>query len=184
MKLRWLTILLGLSISFATANAQVGLYGKFDAVRFTASSTGINPASAWYYGPGAGIYYDFLHLGPVALGTDLRGNFLSGNQQKFRSALFGLRLSAKPPLIPIRPYLQGSVGIGGPTHSGLDGVGTIYSNKFQYQVIGGLDFTLIPHLEFRVAEMSYGRMSGISGSSSAPVSTLFTISTGLVVRFP
>jgi hypothetical protein len=182
MKLRWLTILLVLSISFATSNAQVAIYGKFEAVRFAGSNT--TPASTWYYGPGAGIYDDFLHLGPVAFGADLRGNLLSGSQQKFRSALFGLRLSAKPPILPLRPYIQGSVGVGGPTHSGLDGIKTIYSNKFQYQIVGGLDYTLVPHLEFRAVELSYGRMSGVSGTASAPVATLFTVGTGLVFRFP
>ena len=182
MKLRWLTILLVLSVSFATSNAQVAIYGKFETVRFTASN--INPTGTWYYGPGAGIYYDFLHLGPVALGADLRGNLLSGSQQKFRSALFGLRLSAKPPILPLRPYIQGSVGVGGPTHSGLDGAGTIYSNKFQYEIIGGLDYTLVPHIEFCAVELSYGRMSGVSSGTPAPVATLFTVGTGLVVRFP
>jgi hypothetical protein len=65
----------------------------------------------------------------------------------------------------------------------LYGVGTIYSDKFQYLVAGGLDYTLVPHVDFRVVEVGYGRMSGVSSGGSAPTATLVSVSTGLVVRF-
>jgi hypothetical protein len=185
MKLRWLTILLALATFSASAHAQIGIYGAFNTVHLNnATSVGIStPTAAWYTGAEAGVYYDFLHMGPIALGADLRGNLLSGNQQKYRSALFGLRLAANPPVLPIRPYVQASIGVGGASHSGLYGVGTIYSDKFQYLVAGGLDYTLVPHVDFRVVEVGYGRMSGVSSGGSAPTATLVSVSTGLVVRF-
>lgn len=184
MRSRWLTLLLGVAGCAAAANAQVGIYAKFDTARVTASSAGSSAqTSVWFKGPSVGIYYDFLHLGPIALGADVRGNRLSGNQQNYRSALFGLRLALKPPAISIKPYVQASVGVGGPTHTGLNGVGSIYSNKFQYQILGGIDTTLIPHLDFRAVEFGYARMSGISSGSPAPVATVLTISTGFVLRF-
>jgi hypothetical protein len=184
MKLRWLSVLLGIAIYSASAHAQIGVYGTFDSVRLTASSVGSTAqTTTWYNGAGAGIYYNFLHMGPIALGADLRGNLLTGSQQKYRSALFGLRLAAKPPLLPVRPYVQASIGTGGASHSGLNGVGTIYSDKFQYLVAGGVDYTLVPHVDFRLVEVGYGRMTGISSGSPAPTSTLVSISTGLVVRF-
>jgi hypothetical protein len=184
MKLRWLTVLLALAISSIAAHAQIGVYGTFNSVRLTASSIGSSvQTTAWYGGAGAGIYYNFLHMGPIALGADLRGDLLTGNQQKYRSALFGLRLAANPPLLPIRPYVQASVGAGGASHSGLNGVGTIYSEKFQYLVAGGVDYTLVPHVDFRVVEVGYGRMTGISSGGTVPTSTLVSVSTGLVVRF-
>jgi hypothetical protein len=183
MNLRQLSIFLSLVVLAATARAQVGIYGKFDATHVSTANTNFE-STAWYNGAGAGIYYDFFHAGPIGLGADLRGDLLYGNPQKYRDALFGLRLSVKPPVLPIRPYIQGSVGAGGPTHSGLGSVGTIYSNKFQYQILGGVDYALVPHLDWRVAELGYGRMSGISSGAPAPVVTLFSIGSGLVLRFP
>jgi hypothetical protein len=184
MKLLWLNILLGLSLSAPiAAHAQVGIYGTFDAARVMAASPGTQQTTAWSFGPAAGIYYDFLHLGPMRLGADLRGDLLEGGQ-KYRSALFGLRLAAKLPVISLTPYVQGAVGVGGAAHSGLGGVGTIYSNKFQYQILGGLDCALAPHIDLRLAEVGYARMSGISSAPDAPVATVLTISSGIVFRLP
>jgi hypothetical protein len=188
MKLRWLAIFLGIAISSAPTHAQVGVYGKFDSVRLTATSVGSSTqATTWFEGPGVGVYYDFLQLGPIAIGADLRGDLGWGSQQRYRSALFGLRLVVKPPLLPIRPYIQGSVGAGGSRYDTAPISGDTsytYSTKFQYQVAAGLDYTLLPHLDLRAAEFEYGRMSGISSGVTAPVATIFTLSAGLVVRFP
>jgi hypothetical protein len=179
----WLIAIVTLAAA-ASAPAQIGIYGSFDGTHLTNSSSSTFETPGWYYGGGLGIYDDFAHFGPVGLGADLRGNLLSGNGQKYRSGLIGLRLAVKPPLLPIRPYVQGSIGVGGPTHSGLQGSGTIYDNKSQYQVVGGVDFTFLPHLDWRVAEFGYGRLTGISSGGVAPASNLFLIGTGLVVRLP
>ena len=145
MKLRALALLLAVVVSSTSAIAQVGIYGKFDVTRLSTGTSNASETPGWYEGGGLGVYYDFIHLGPVGFGADLRGNLLTGNQQKFRSALFGLRLAIKPPILPIRPYVQGSAGIGGGTHGGLANAGSIYSNKFEYQVLGGLDYAFFPH---------------------------------------
>jgi hypothetical protein len=184
MSVRCWTVLLALTAIAASAHAQIGIYGKFDATNLSTGNGDQYETPGWYYGGAAGVYDDFVHLGPIGLGLDLRGNLLAGNQQKYRSALVGLRLAVNPPILPIRPYIQGSVGLGSTSHSGLEGAGTNYSNKFQYLVLGGVDYTIFPHLDWRVAELGYGRMSGISSSGSAPTVNLFTIGSGLVVRFP
>jgi len=183
MSLSRLTLLLAVAIIAVPIHAQVGIYGKSDVTHFSVPSNNFE-STATYYGPGAGIYYDFLHLGPVSLGADLRGDFLYSNGQKYRSVLGGLRLAVKVPATPIRPYVQGSVGDGGPSHSGLNGSGTIYSNKFQYEVLGGLDVSIFPHVEWRVAEFGYGRVSGISSGAPAPKGSLVFGGTGIVVRLP
>lgn len=186
MRLRRLASLvgvLGLVVFSSSAIAQIGIYGKFEATDLYGTPNNLETLG-WYTGGGAGIYYDFIHAGPIGFGVDLRGNLLSGNQQKFRNGLVGLRLSIKPPLLPIRPYVQGSAGIGGATHGGLANAGRVYTNKFEYQVLGGLDFTFLPHLDWRVAEVGYGRISGISTGSAAPPVNLLTIGTGIVLRIP
>jgi hypothetical protein len=182
MNLRRLTLLLAIVLTTAAANAQVGIYGKFDAIRHTDSLTA--SPSTWFYGPGAGIYYDALHLGTLSLGADLRGDLLFGQDQHYRSALIGLRLAAKPPILPIRPYIQGSVGIGATKATGQSNLPIHFTSKFQYQIAGGVDFTLLPHVDWRVAEVGYTRLTGISSGTAAPISSLLSVSTGLVFRFP
>lgn len=184
MKLRALALILAVVLSSTSAIAQVGIYGKFDVARLSTGASDAFETPGWYDGGGLGVYYDFIHLGPIGFGADLRGDLLTGNQQKFRSALFGLRLAINPPIRPIRPYVQGSVGIGGGTHGGLANAGSIYSNKFEYQVLGGLDYTFFTHVDWRVAEFGYGRITGISTGASASPVNLFTVATGIVLRLP
>ena len=185
MKLRSLPALLALAICLP-ASAQFAVYGKFDALRLNAATVGSAGQSVtWFTGPGGGIYYDFVHFGPLSLGVDLRGNILFAQQQKYRSGLLGIRLAANPPVLPIRPFIQGSVGAGGSRFNVAPIGGTSnysYSTKFQYEVLAGLDYTLLPHFDVRLAEIGYGRMSGISSTANAPNATLFTISAGVVLR--
>jgi hypothetical protein len=176
MNLRYLTLLSAIAVSTLAAHAQVGIYGKFDATRLSASTQ----SGGWFYGPGAGIYYDALHLGPVSLGADLRGDLLSGTNQDYRSGLLGLRLAAKPPVLPIKPYIQASAGVGATKPTGASSLPLHYTSKFQYQIAGGIDFTVFPHVDWRTVELGYGRMTGITSGTAA---NIFTVGTGLVLRF-
>jgi hypothetical protein len=184
MKIALQSILICLALGGAAARAQIGIYGKFDYTRYTDHS--LNEETS-YDGVGAGIYYDLLHLGPAHLGLDLRGSQQSENNLRFRTGLAGIRLAAKLPAIPIRPYVQVSAGAGGGKSTGPFAAGISgeqYHSKFLYEVLGGLDYTLIPHVDFRAIELGYGRETGSSGTpGSNPASTLFLLSTGLVVRF-
>ena len=184
MKLRLLSIAAALlaASTFTTAHAQVGIYGKFDGVHVSNSATDNIVAKGWFVGGGGGLYFNFLHLGPLALGADARGDFSSQSPHNYRDVLFGVRVAAKAPVIPLRPYAQFSVGLGGPSYSGVGG-GINYNNKFQYWVIGGVDHTIFPHVDWRIAELGYGRMSTVS-STPGPSINLFSASTGIVVRFP
>jgi hypothetical protein len=176
MRLRWLVFLFILVVSTSAAIGQVGIYGNFATVH-------LNNANTWSYGPGGGIYYDAVHLGPIRIGGDLRGNVLWGDQVNYWSGLGGVRLVVKPPLLPFRVYGQGSAGVGGMKASGSTGnLPNSYSNKFQWDVFGGTDFTLLPHVDWRVVELGYGKMSGVNGGTVAPSVGVFTLSTGIVLR--
>lgn len=168
--------------TFTTARAQVGIYGKFNSVHASSGSGTNYYTPGWFYGPGGGVYFNVVHLGPVALGGDIRADYLFQSPQRYRDALFGVRLAAKAPVIPIRPYAQVSAGIGGTSKTGP--AGRNYTNKFQYWVFGGVDYTVFPHIDWRVVEAGYGHMTGISSSPPATGVNLFTVSTGIVVRFP
>ena len=185
MKLRLLSIAaLFVAFSFATAHAQVGVYGKFNLVHVPSNSANNFVTPGWYNGPGGGVYFNLVHLGPVSLGGDIRADYLFHSPQRYRDVLFGVRLGAKAPLIPLRPYAQISAGFGGPSTGGVQNSPRVYSNKFQYWIIGGVDHTLFPHIDWRVAELGYGHMTGVSSSPPATGVNLFTLGTGVVVRLP
>ena len=188
-KLLWahklpLSFALGLLLSASASSAQLGIYGKFDVPHYSDQSSG-SAASGWYHGGGVGIYDDFLHLGPVHLGADLRGDFASRDSYHLRSVAGGLRVAGKLPLIPLRPYVEGLVGVGGTQYTGALAAGisgSPYNNKFLYEALGGLDITIFPHLDFRAVEIGVGRQSGTGSGSSAGAATLVLISSGLVLR--
>jgi hypothetical protein len=170
--------------SLTIVHAQIGIYGKFNAVNVSSGASSNYVSPGWFKGVGGGVYYDFAHLGPVSLGADVRGDFLFQSPQRYKDVLFGVRLAAKAPVLPIRPYVQGSVGIGGSSHGGLGGNGLVYNNKFQYWIIGGVDYTIFPHVDWRVGELGYGHMTGISSGTPVSGINLFTIGTGVVLRLP
>ncbi len=165
------------------AHAQVAVYGNFDYTRYTDHSLS---QTTNFYGGGVGVYDDFLHIGPLRAGFDVRGDLLSGNKARYRDLLGGVRVAAKAPLVPIKPYAQFSVGAGGPQYTGglAAGISSApYRTKFTYEVLGGVDFTILPHVDFRAVEAGYGRVSGVNGSQAGnPASTLITIRSGIVIR--
>jgi hypothetical protein len=164
-------------VSAGSAKAQIGIYGEFNATH--------DPTiAAWYRGFTGGAYGNFLHIGPAGIGLDLRGTYATGDQYGYRNFLIGPRLEAKPPLLPIRPYIQASVGGGGNEYNGTSRLQTHYSSKLQYGFIGGLDYLLIPHVDLRVAEVGYLRMTAVTSGSPSPAINLVTLGAGIVLRLP
>jgi hypothetical protein len=51
--------------------------------------------------------------------------------------------------------------------------------KFSYQIVGGLDYTVFPRIDWRVAEISWGTLRAF-GTNVNPT----TVSTGIVIRLP
>ncbi len=187
MKRNTLTVVTLLIVLFATSSthAQLGIYGEYNATHIPATSfTGTT--AGWYQGFTGGAYYNLLHVGPVGIGLDARGGYGKGQGHGYRNFLFGPRFDVKPPLLPIRPYIQASVGFGGVDvhYSGPPAPETHYTNKLQYGLLGGVDFTLIPHIDLRLPELGYLRMSAITSGAPSPALNLFTVGAGIVVRLP
>lgn len=162
------------------AYAQVGVYGTLTATRVN------NPTSAqsnayggtntgyWATGGSLGVYYDALHLGPVSLGLDLRGSGAS----KAKTVLGGVRLAVHPPILPIKPYVEGLVGSATTTN--------IYNNSasdFAYQIVGGIDYSLLPHLDLRAIEIGGGSIPTVISTAPVGTRTMLTISSGLALHF-
>jgi hypothetical protein len=168
-----------------SAHAQVGVYGMFTVDRLSniASSplpqTSTDPASVRTntvdpLGGTGGVYYDFLKLGPVKLGADLRGSILTtkrgayvnfdGGGARIYSSLGGVRAVFHTRFVPLKPYIQGSAGLGrsdyGLSNSTAAAPGhIILYNNFEYEGLAGLDIKLLPILDWRVAEFGYGGLN-------------------------
>jgi hypothetical protein len=180
MKIKPLNIcLLGIMALGLTgaACAQTAIYGEFTAAKVDSAHT------PWMYGPTIGLYHDSGH-GLLATGLDVRGTFAgrgdtngSNSRQTLDTLMGGVRLAVTPRVLPIKPY--GEV-LGGLGHLKTgQGSARTSSTKFAYQFIGGVDFTILPRVDWRVVEFSYGRLAGL-GDSFAPK----TLSTGIVFRLP
>ena len=153
-------------------------------------------------GGGGGIYYDFKTFGPIRLGADLRGtitdskqgaySFSRGGGTRIYSTLGGIRASIRTPLPFIKPYVQGSAGLGRSDYGlytyssqlNANNSSTLISNvvvpsNFQYEAFAGVDIKVLPVMDFRVVELGYGALTG--GSHTYPVGT---ISSGVVFHLP
>jgi hypothetical protein len=153
------------------ATAQVGLYGTFSAARFNV------PNTDWQYGSTFGVYDNHWSIPFFALGVDGRGSVVSSGSSKIDSGLLGPRLVFKPHVLPLMPYVEALVGAG---HVEA-GQGSAFTSttKFQYSFVAGLDYTIFPRLDWRVADFSYGGLSGLNSSFNPK-----TLSTGIVLRLP
>jgi hypothetical protein len=164
----------------ASAYAQAGVYGMFTVDRLSNIASSPLPAptttgpnarlnSADPLGGTGGVYYDFMKLGPVRLGADLRGSILTTKRganvsfndsgTRIYSALGGIRAVFHTPIASLKPYIQGSVGLGrsdyGLSNTTSAGQDIIYNN-FEYEGLAGLDIKLLPIMDWRVAELGYG----------------------------
>jgi hypothetical protein len=159
-----------LALSIPAARAQTALYGQFSASRFNS----IPNTNQWGYGGGFGLYSDFYKLPFAKLGGDIRFQFVrpASNTTLF-STLLGPRLALHPKVVPLNPYAEFLFGAGHFSY----GNNSPSTTQFDWRVIGGVDKTLLPHLDWRVIEVSYGQLNTYSGRLR-PV----TLSTGIVLR--
>lgn len=155
------------------AHAQVGVYGQFSAAHFNSDS--VPNVNTWGYGAGFGLYGDFMKLSFAHVGGDIRFQWVrpASNTTLF-SALVGPRLDFRAPkLVPLSPYAE---CIFGPGHFSY-GNNSPSTTQFDFRVIGGLDKKVLPRVDWRVAEVSWGQLNTYSGRLR-PI----TISTGIVLR--
>ena len=91
------------------------------------------------------------------------------------SGLAGPRLSARLPVTSIKPYVEALAGVANVRY--VPGNTQVSATKLDYRAVGGMDFGVVPHVDWRVAEASYEMQSVHSRKS-------LTFSTGIVVRVP
>ena len=155
-----------------TAPAQIGVFANFTAgTQYRLSSSG-SYNSSWTYGPTGGIYAE-LPLPFFAIGGDLRGTYLNGDQLHHWNGLIGPRVEIKPH--SFHPYAEFLVGFGGYRDNFYTSNTTTHVD---YAILGGIDKRLIPLIDWRVIEFTYNSYFG----NHTPGSKQF--STGLVLRLP
>jgi len=196
----------------ASAHAQFGVYGMFTADQLSSIASSPLPpppnstSSAFQrsnsvnpLGGTGGVYYDFKKAGVVTLGADLRGSILTtkrgayvnfnGPGARIYSVLGGVRADFHPPIKVLKPYIQGSVGLGRsdyglfvsqpPSPAPLPN--KIYNN-FEYEGLAGLDIKLLPIMDYRVVELGYGGLDPFGTySHNYPIKQ---ISMGFVFHLP
>ena len=168
-----LFVLLLFAVGIPAAHAQTALYGQFSASRFNTDT--VPKADDWGYGGGFGLYSDFYKVPFAKVGGDIRVQFVRpASSTTLTSFLLGPRLALHPKVIPLNPYVEFLFG-GGHFSYGNNQPST---TQFDWRVLGGLDKTVLPHLDWRVIEVSYGQLNTFSGRLR-PV----TLSTGVVLRF-
>ncbi len=185
-----------LFLALPLAHAQIAVYGTFSANHLSGVDTGVsyipngfqtNTDSFFANGFGAGVTLNFLHLGPASLGFDVRGSIASGTPSA-KTVLGGVKFGFHPPHTRIKPYVQVSAGYlqSNTSYRGTDPPAqTVTNNYGTYEFIGGLDYSLVHFIDFRVIELGVGRTfaPSIDFSSTGGNATLFSINSGLVFRF-
>lgn len=191
--------------AFATAHAQVGVYGEFTVNRLSGIASSPLPGDST--GPNArkdtvdplggtgGVYYDHWKLGPVKLGADLRGSILTtkrgayvnfnGPGARIYSVLGGVRGEFHTPLKILKPYVEGLAGLGRSDYGLYNNNSTSangISSNFEYQALAGLDIKLLPIMDYRVAELGYGGLDPFGANShNYPIKS---VSMGFVFHLP
>ena len=146
------------------ADAQIGVYAGFSGAPVNGSG-----ATQSAFGPTFGVYAQSGRY--ISFGGDFRGTFLARNGFNYFTGAAGPRLVLKTPVLPFRPYVEGLVGVA----SVRDGDGSSSSTNLNYQILGGVDMTILPRIDWRVLEFDYSAASGSSVNAK-----IFT--TGIVLR--
>jgi hypothetical protein len=179
----------------AAARGQLlAVYGTFSPTQIsniaTGNTTGLNStyttSSYWATGVGGGATLRLLHIAGVGVGLDLRGSTRPGTQGA-DTGMGGIKLSVKPPLAPIRVYVEaagGYVGTRATVTTGPASGNTATDEFAAYEILGGIDYTLLPHLDLRLVEVGGGKGYPIvSVNNGIPTMSFMTINTGVVVHF-
>jgi hypothetical protein len=160
--------LLTVLVSATAAKSQIGVYAGFTGAHLD-SPFGTNTV----YGPLVGVYLMQGHV--ITFGADIRGSFLNGHNNEFYTGALGPRVAVKPPVLPFKVYGEALGGVGYYSASGASV--SAQTTYFNYQLLAGLDATILPRIDWRVIEFDYSALSGSSVNSKS-------LTTGLVFRLP
>jgi len=192
-----------------SARAQLGVYGMYSGERFTgitcptyAAPCGTNNGTVRPYGATLGAFYDFMNVGPVRLGVDLRGDLLRADKRADSSAggtdvlrqyatLGGLRGTFRTPKRWLRPYAEITGGytrnndVGQYTFTTTTSTApvtlsynpTVNKNYALVKAFVGVDIAIFPFLDLRPIELGEGEAFGSAVYSQSVTSNGSTTTT-------
>ena len=178
---RWMVglavLAFGLAMESPVAQAQWAIYGQGTggSLRYT--------EPALIYGGTLGFYHvkqeRLFEYGPDFRGSIVKSGNVNGpyTDHMLATGQFGIRVAAHPRGWYVKPYLEGTVGVG--YWRAGTGLARLDDMHFLMQVIGGADYRITNRLDWRVAEVTYGRV----GSQPGFIHPI-TISTGIVIHLP
>jgi hypothetical protein len=198
---RFLPLLLLVAATPAHSQA-LSIYGTYSPSHLSNVETGAiysatsgyvnQTTSYWSSGFGGGLTANFLPIGPLRIGFDLRGSVKPGSIGA-NYALFGVKVGVHPAVIKFHPYGQFSVGYLSSSTTNVSTTpsttsspttiptGGIFANKYAaFEIMGGVDYPILSHLDLRIIELGGGGALSIGGSYKP---TLFTVNSGLVLHF-
>jgi hypothetical protein len=156
-------LLLSLLPNTLHAQARFAIYGT------VGGETAGGPHESWDLAGTVGFYAGLKKLGPLDLSLDARAD-LSDN---LNSGLLGPRVAFTLPAFPIKPYGEFLIGFTDYNKN----ASFADSTQFAARYVLGTDMTILPHVDWRIADFSYDL-------NNSPYNThAKTLSTGLVIRF-
>jgi hypothetical protein len=154
-------LFLGSATLHAHAQAKLAVYGTVGAEKNGQANVG------WTGAGTLGLYFGLHNLGPLAFSADARADLAS----TIKSGLVGPRLALHLPAFPIKPYAEVLIGV---TTYPSQPNGIKPANRFAGRAVGGIDTTILPRVDWRIIDFSYGIDHDFRPE---------TLSTGLVLRF-
>lgn len=162
-----LPLLLSAITTNLRAQAKIAIYGTVGGEKSQVDNAGWTTAGTF------GLYYGLLNAGPIAISVDARGD-LSSN---INSGLFGPRAALHLPFFPLKPYVE---LLGGFSSYNTQPNGAKNTTSANYRWVGGIDTTILPHLDWRIVDYSYSGGGITQGNITRHPQSL---TTGLVIRF-
>jgi hypothetical protein len=146
-----LLFLAALLLAPAALHAQFAVYGEVGGAAMHNAPIDLG------FGPIVGVYKQTGYaVHTVSAGLDLRGSFMGRSGFHYNTVAVGPRISFSSHVLPLHPYVEGLLGIA--NYNG--GSHTSSVTHFNYQVVGGLDTTILPHVDWRVVDISYSAAAG------------------------
>jgi hypothetical protein len=153
------------------AQGQTAVYGEVSASDYRL------PNIPWKTGGTFGFYADSFGVPLLRAGIDVRASLIGSGNETLDSYLGGLRVQIHPHVLPLMPYGEALIGA---AHVNVgEGIAHVDTTGEEYQLVGGADWTILPHVDWRVVDYSWGHLFNV-GDAIHPQ----TLSTGLVVRMP
>ncbi|MES2390260.1 MAG: hypothetical protein V4555_01365 [Acidobacteriota bacterium] len=189
----------GFSIYFTSTNTHFTNVVNGQSYNPTGSTYTSLFTDSWPAEFGGGITLNAVHTRAAQFGLDLRGSTNHGNTGA-DTAMAGPRLAFRIPLLGLKPYVAAEGGYVATRTTGSLTVVTggvpvtthpIVSNQYAaWEVFGGVDVPIFPHLDFRAIELGGGKgylasngIQSVNLNNQNTAISLFSIDTGIVVHF-